>query len=189
MKYLALLRGINVGGKNKIAMSELRQCLSGLGMKNVTTYINSGNVMFESEGSTSVLAKRIETALVQGFKFDSDIIKVLVLTKDELAAVVAKAPNGFGQEPDVYYSDVAFLIGVDDKEALGSFEVNPEVDTIWPGKGVVYYRRLGAKRTKSRLSRVISKPIYKSITIRSWNTTIKLLALLAQNESSSDIIS
>ena len=179
MKYIALLRGVNVGGKNKIAMSELKACFEELGFKNVATYINSGNVLFEAENITEdAVADRVEQELVRSFKFDSDLIKVRIISRDELHTVIAGAPKGFGTEPDIYYSDVAFLIRFDEKEAYESFECNPEVDAIWQGKGVIYYRRLGARRTASRLSKVMGKPVYKSMTIRSWNTTTKLLALL-----------
>jgi uncharacterized protein (DUF1697 family) len=185
MKYLALFRGVNVGGKNKLSMAELKLCLADLGLKNVETYINSGNALFESSELGEKIAKTIEATLVKKFKFDSDIIKVLVASKPQFAAIIADAPKGFGQEPDTYHSDVAFLIDIDAKEAFETFELNPEVDAMWPGKGVVYYRRLSAKRTKSRLSRVISKPVYKSMTIRSWNTTVKLFTLLSRDDSPS----
>jgi uncharacterized protein (DUF1697 family) len=181
MNYLTLFRGVNVGGKNKLSMAELKVCLSELGLKNVATYINSGNAVFESDEPAEKIAKTIEATLVKKFKFDSDLIKVLVLSKSDLAGIVSDAPKGFGQQPDVYYSDVAFLIDVDAKEAFDAFELNPDVDAIWLGKGVVYYRRLGALRTKSRLSRVIGKPVYKSMTVRSWNTVARLFTLLSRD--------
>jgi uncharacterized protein (DUF1697 family) len=185
MNYLALFRGVNVGGKNKLSMAELKVYLGELGLKNVRTYINSGNALFESDKPGATVAKEIEATLVKKFKFDSDIIKVLVLSEEQLAGVVNGAPEGFGKEPGTYYSDVAFLIDVDAEEAFKAFELNPEVDAMWLGEGVVYYRRLGALRIKSRLSRVISKPIYKSMTIRNWNTTVKLLTLLTRDDSAS----
>jgi len=182
MKYLALFRGVNVGGKNKLSMAELKLCLADMGLKNVRTYINSGNALFESDKPGEEIARMIESTLVKKFKFDSEIIKVLVISDRQLKAVVEGAPDGFGKTPDRYYSDVAFLIGVSTEEVFGQFDLNPDVDAIWEGKGVIYYRRLGALRTKSRLSRIIGKPVYKSMTIRSWNTTVKLLALLSSEE-------
>ncbi|HVF69754.1 MAG TPA: hypothetical protein VNA13_04295, partial [Xanthomonadales bacterium] len=77
-----------------------------------------------------------------------------------------------------YYSDVIFLIDVTADEAYKAFEPNPEVDAVWPGTGVIYHRRLIAQLTKSRMSKIIGKPIYKRMTIRSWNTTTKLLSLM-----------
>lgn len=176
--YLALLRGINVGGKNKIPMADLKSCLEDLGFKNVQTYIQSGNVIFESGGSPEKLATQIEAALSKRFKLDSELIRVLVISRDELAKIVEKAPKGFGKEPDKYHSDALFLIGTTSAEVMKQIDVNPEVDATWPGNGVVYYRRLSAKRTKSRLPKIVSKPIYKNMTIRSWNTTTKLLSLM-----------
>ncbi|HET7301867.1 MAG TPA: DUF1697 domain-containing protein [Candidatus Saccharimonadales bacterium] len=181
MKYLALFRGVNVGGKNRLSMAELKTCLEGMGLKNVRTYINSGNAVFEADEQANQVRRKIEQALAKKFTFDSDLIKVLVISKEQLAAIVRSAPKGFGETPEVYYSDVAFLIDEDAQKAFDAFELNPEVDTIWMGEGVIYYRRLGALRTKSRLSKIIGKPVYKNMTIRNWNTTKKLLALLEQD--------
>lgn len=174
MKYVALLRGVNVGGKNKIAMSELKVCLEKLGYDNVTTYINSGNVLFSSSKTSAELAEQIEEALVKGFKFDSELIKVLVLSDAQLEKVIQSAPKGFGTHSETYHSDAVFLIGQSVESAIGEFEIHPEVDRLWEGQGMVYFQRLSAKRTKSRLSKIVMKPIYKSMTIRSWNTVLKL---------------
>jgi hypothetical protein len=94
--------------------------------------------------------------------------------------VVREAPEGFGQEPDKYYSDVAFLKGVSSEKAMQEFEPHPEVDTVWSGPGVVYHRRLAAKLNESRLGRVTSKPVYQNMTIRSWSTVCRLESLLNQ---------
>lgn len=179
MKYLALLRGINVGGNNKISMAELKACLEDVGLENVQTYINSGNVIFSSSKSAAVLAKEIEKTLPQKFNLPVPI-RVLILSKKQLAEVIDKAPVGFGQQPGNYYSDVIFLIGKSAQEAIEQLETHPEVDAAWSGDGVVYYRRLSVRRTASRMGKVVGKPIYKSMTIRSWNTATKLLKLLEE---------
>lgn len=178
MKYVAFLRGINVGGKSKVPMSELKECFEELGFKNVLTYINSGNVIFEAKGAANVVSTKIKTALAKKFKLPIGPIKVVIVSYDQLKTIVRKAPKGFGQTPAKYYSDVVFLIDVASKDAFGTFELHPEVDAVWPGPGVVYFRRLSAKRTKSRMSKIVGKPIYKNMTIRSWNTTTKLLSLM-----------
>jgi uncharacterized protein (DUF1697 family) len=176
--YLILLRGINVGGKNKIFMTELKKCLEEMGFENVTSYINSGNVFVDSKLTAKNVTAKIEEILPGKFKLDSEIIKILAISKEQLETVVKNAPQDFGSEPQKYYSDVIFLLDKTVEELMDQTEINPEVDTAWPGKEVVYYQRLGAKRTKSRLGKVISKPIYKSLTIRSWNTVTKLLNIL-----------
>ena len=78
--YLALLRGINVGGKNKVPMAELKACFEELGCENVRTYIASGNVMFESNKSSADLTEEIQEALPKKFRLDSELIKILVLS-------------------------------------------------------------------------------------------------------------
>lgn len=179
--YLVLLRGINVGGKNKLAMTELTRCLQEQGFKNVTTYIQSGNVVLESDLGASTLGPQVEALLTKNFKLDSALIKVLVLTKDQLQAVINHKPLGFGEQPEKYHSDVVFLMGIDAAQALAVFKPREGVDRVWPGRGVIYSQRLSALRTKSRLSAIVGTPAYQFMTIRNWNTTTKLLSLMLGN--------
>lgn len=176
--YLVLLRGVNVGGKNKVPMADLRECLEKLGFSSVITYIASGNVIVQSPLSAAETKKIIEEALPKTFKLDSELIKVLILSYNELKAVVAKRPKGFGDSPMIYHSDAIFLIDADTAQVMPIFNPREGVDAVWPGRGVVYSQRLSAERTKSRLSVIAMSPFYKSMTIRSWNTTIKLLELM-----------
>ena len=177
-RFVVLLRGVNVGGKNKLAMVELRECLENLGYSRVRTYIASGNVLLESDKDIGVIRTEIENALTKGFKFDSDLIKTLVLTHNQLHAIVTGKPPGFGEEPAMYHSDVIFLMDIAEDTALSVFKPREGVDMIWVGKGVIYSRRVSALRTKSRLNTIIGTPAYTSMTIRTWNTTVRLLALL-----------
>ena len=176
--YLVLLRGINVGGKNKVPMAALRALLEDLGHTDVATYIASGNVILSSDRSAGVIKRELEKALPKTFKLDSELVAVRVLTRAELRAVVAERPKGFGDQPDTYHSDAIFLIGIDAKSAMQVFDPHPDVDRVWPGDGVIYSQRLSAQRTKSRLGKIAGTPAYKSMTIRSWATTLKLLELL-----------
>ncbi|GAA2850134.1 hypothetical protein Acy02nite_33260 [Actinoplanes cyaneus] len=185
--FLVLLRGINVGGKNKVPMAELRKCLEGLGFSGVSTFIASGNVILTSDRPAGETAARIEAALPKAFELDSELVKVLVLTHDQLRAVVDDRPEGFGDQPDKYHSDAIFLIGIDSAEVMPIFNPREGVDRVWPGDGVVYAERLSAQRTKSRLSVMMTSPLYKSMTVRSWNTTVKLLELLDAGAASADL--
>jgi uncharacterized protein (DUF1697 family) len=173
--YLVLLRGINVGGKNKLPMAALKAFLEGLGFDQVQTYIQSGNAIVQSSLSAAGIAGKIEKELGAAFTLDSDLIKVLVLSRRQLKPVVDNRPKGFGDAPDKYHSDAIFLMGLSPKEALTAFSPLDGVDTLWAGKGVIYSQRLSAKRTKSRL---MASPLYKSMTIRTWGTVIKLLDML-----------
>jgi uncharacterized protein (DUF1697 family) len=176
--YLILLRGINVGGKNKVPMAELKKCLEEEGFSGVTTYIASGNVIVQTDKNAAEAKACIEAALPKCFKLDSELIKVLVLTYDQLQAIVRSKPKGFGEQPGTYHSDAIFLMDIDTAQAMAVFSPREGVDVIWPGEGVVYSQRLSALRTKSRLSNIMGTPAYKSMTIRTWNTATKLLELM-----------
>ena len=172
-----MLRGINVGGNNLIKMSDLKACFEAAGFENVRTYINSGNVLFEStESDPAKLTAKVEKIL--GENFDGNV-RALVCSHQQLQAVVKNAPKGFGTKPADYYSDVIFLMPpLTVKEAMTVVSLREGVDQVWEGEGVLYFARLGARRVQSKLGKIIGTKPYKSMTIRNWNTTIKLLALL-----------
>jgi uncharacterized protein (DUF1697 family) len=176
--YVALFRGINVGGRNKLPMAELRDVLADLGLRSVKAYIQSGNAVFESDDAAADIAERIETALPSRFKLDSSIIRVLILDGAQVRAVANEAPRGFGKEPDKYRYDVAFLLGVESAEVLDQIPVNPVVDKTWAGPGAIYYRRLIELVTKTHMTKIIGKPLYANMTIRNWNTTTKLAQMV-----------
>jgi uncharacterized protein (DUF1697 family) len=176
---VVLLRGINVGGKNPVPMARLREVLGELGYADVATYIASGNVILSSDHGPDRIKREIESALPKAFTLHTELVAVLVLTAAQLQAVVADRPKGFGDEPGVYHSDVIFLMGIDATQAMEAFDPRPGIDTVWPGVGVIYSQRLSAKRTKSRLNKVMGSPRYKSMTIRNWATTTKLAELVA----------
>ncbi|MGV3490968.1 MAG: DUF1697 domain-containing protein [Devosia sp.] len=176
--YLALLRGINVGGKNKVPMAGLKALLERLGLDDAATYIQSGNAMFRSPLAAKTIARKIEAGLHDTFKLDDELVKVLVISHDELKAVVAKRPTGFGDQPDTYHSDAIFMMEIDTDEAFAVFTPREGVDQVWKGHNMVYSQRLSAERTKSRLGKIVASPLYKSMTIRSWQTTQKLLELM-----------
>lgn len=177
-RFVVLLRGINVGGKNKVSMAELRRRLLERGFEDVATYINSGNVLLRSDLDAESIATQIETLLHQSFEPDSPLIRALVLTDEQLEAVVEEKPSGFGERPDEYHSDAIFLIGIDAEQAMSVFSPREGVDRIWPGNGVIYSQRVSALRTRSRLGKIAGTPEYQAMTIRNWNTTTKLLSLV-----------
>ncbi|MGH2711749.1 MAG: DUF1697 domain-containing protein [Actinomycetota bacterium] len=107
-RYVALLRGINVGGKNLIKMADLKASFEEGGFENVATYIASGNVIFESsERSAATLTKKIETLLSARFKkYEANVV---VRSKSQMRSILEKAPKGFGAQPARFRSDVLFL--------------------------------------------------------------------------------
>jgi uncharacterized protein (DUF1697 family) len=182
--YVVLLRGINVGGKNKVAMADLRTCLDELGFADVSTYIASGNVILRSDKRAGEVQAQIEKVLPEQFDLDDELIKVLALSLGRFQAVVDDKPAGFGERPDTYHSDAIFLMGITTEQAMAVFAPREGVDEVWPGEDVIYSQRLSAQRTKSKLNKIMASPLYKSMTIRCWSTTVKLLALLKDVDAS-----
>lgn len=176
--YLALLRGINVGGGNIIRMADLRACFEASKFKNVATYIQSGNVLFESpETDQGKLVRKLETALSRAFSPYK--ARIVVRSHAELVQIVREAPKGFGREPQKFRYDVIYLKEpMTAAEAMTSVTAKPGVDVVAVGSDVLYFSRLVAKAAQSHLARIISLPVYQHMTIRNWNTTSKLLALM-----------
>lgn len=176
-QFVALLRGINVGGNNLIKMAELRACFESQGFRDVATYIQSGNVLFKAaESGSANLTPRLEQVLARTFDYQACVV---VRSRKQLQQIVERAPKGFGKEPSKYRYDVIFLKEpLSAKTAMKSVLVKQGVDQAYTGAGVLYFSRLISKASQSQLSRLVSQPVYKSMTIRNWNTTTKLLGLL-----------
>ena len=182
-RYVALLRGINVGGKNLIKMPALKACFEAKGFGNVATYIQSGNVLFVSpETGVAGLTQRVEAMLADAFGYEATVV---VRNRTQMRAVVQRAPKGFGAEPGKYRYDVIFLKEpLTAKVAMTSVPTAPGVDEAHAGTGVLYFSRLIEKATQSRLNRIISSPIYPSVTIRNWNTTTRLESMMSSGTRS-----
>jgi uncharacterized protein (DUF1697 family) len=179
--YVILMRGINVGGKNKIPMAELKQFLEDQGFEDVVTYIQSGNVVLRSELDAKTLGAKIEKSLPKKFKLDSAIIKILALDRKTFKKVVAQAPKEFGKDDSNYRYYVLFPMETRTSEAIKEIDVRQGIDKAWQGDAAIYYRLpslTSPNATKSYLNKVTQKPIYAAITMRNWNTTIKLLEIL-----------
>ncbi|MDR1998046.1 MAG: DUF1697 domain-containing protein [Candidatus Margulisbacteria bacterium] len=178
-EYLALLRGINVGGNNIIKMNELKKLFAEINCTDVVTYIQSGNIIFcAAEKAKTKITDKIAKILYK--KLNSKITMAL-LTFAEMQEIIAKKPEGFGAAKDKYKYDVIFLIKpLQARDALKAFELRAGVDQISAGKNVLYFSRLIKQLTKSKLAKIAASPIYPDITIRNWNTTEKLAELMAK---------
>ena len=181
--YVVFIRGINVSGKNKVTMADLRGHLEELGFSDISTYIASGNIILKSDKTSQAIKTGIERMLPMKFKLDSELIKILVLSPAQLRAVIDHRPAGFGDEPDKYHSDVIFLIDIDPATAMSVFSPLEGVDKVQSGTGVIYSQRLSSRRTSSRLNKIIGTPAYQSMTTRNWSTTTKLLEILEKTNT------
>lgn len=177
MKYLALLRGINVGGNSKVPMSELKVCFESLGYHGVSTYINSGNVIFETdETDTSKLRTAIEAYLKDHFGFE---LLVVLMESKRYKKALDSAPKWWGKDP-AWKHNAIFLIepyNVDDIVAAVG-ELKPDIELLSAGDGVLFQSLEFSKFGKTTTGKLASNPIYKKMTIRNYNTTQKLLSLL-----------
>jgi len=175
--YAALLRGINVGGSNVIRMDDLKKAFEELKFSDVKTYIASGNVIFGSGETDKIkLTCLIEKKLLEKF---GAVIPLVIVGFKEFKRIIGQAPEGFGKESKTRRYDLWFLKEpLSAKEVLQLVKPKEGVDTITGGSGVVYASRLISLAGKSRLIRVNKLPIYQLITVRSWNTGVKLLRLM-----------
>jgi uncharacterized protein (DUF1697 family) len=179
--YLALVRGINVGGNSMIKMADLKAAFEEMGFADIATFIQTGNVLFSSDNSDTIsLTYKIEQGLSKRFNLN---LTVLVISPSQLKHTVEKAPKGFGKEPDKYRYDVIFMIPpLVAKDAIKQIKFREGVDEVTPGKDVIYFSRLISQASKSYVSKIVLLPIYKQMTIRNWNTTTKLLKLMEVNQ-------
>jgi uncharacterized protein (DUF1697 family) len=177
--YVALLRGINVGGKNIIKMDALTRCLTAARLESVRTCIQSGNVIFDSRNSSAEkLASRIERAVSDTFGMPS---RVVVLSYRHLQEVLAKVPASW-RRGSALRCNIAFLRpSIDAADALKQVAVNPGIDSVDIGPGVLYLSTVATQIKKSAFPRLVSTPIYRELTIRNYSTCQKIAAMMVPN--------
>jgi uncharacterized protein (DUF1697 family) len=178
MVYVALLRGINVGGKNRVDMKELKAVFEKAGMTSVRTYINSGNVIFSSSvRSRKTLAQSLEKAIERHFRFR---IAIIVWDLKSMRAVMKALPNTWTND-DKQRCDVMFLWDdVARPSVLKEVDHKPEIEDIRYASGAIIWRCDRKYVTRSRVARIVGTPLYKRMTIRNVNTARKLLQLMEE---------
>lgn len=174
-KHIALLRGINVGGNKKVSMAKLKELFQSLGFQNVSTYINSGNVLFESdEKSDKKLVSIIEQSLFEHFGFE---IQVVVRSLDEIKKIAKAIPETW-QNNTEQRTDILFLWeDFDNKKTLDLIQQTVGVDTLIYTKGAIIWHFDRKHYTKSSMHKFIGTTVYKKMTARNVNTVRKLLKL------------
>lgn len=176
MRYIALLRGINVGGNKKVSMKELTTVLESIDHTGVKTYINSGNVIFSSsEKSLSKLTTELESAIENHFGF---AVKVIVQTAETVQKIAAAIPKDWTND-DQSKCDVIFLDPSDDQpEVVEVPESKPGIDTLKYVPGALIWQVDRKDITRSGLLKIVGTPLYKRSTIRNCNTLRKLASLM-----------
>lgn len=176
MIYVALLRGINVGGNNKVDMKLLKETFLQTGMESVITYINSGNVVFIDKTHTKAeISSLLEQAIFQDFNLE---IKVLIRSKDDYESMMKALPQSWRNDAEMK-CDVLFLWEEIDKETLlAELEIKPGIDTVRYSPGAILWSVDKRNVTKSGLMKLVGTALYKKMTVRNVNTTRKIYEIM-----------
>jgi uncharacterized protein (DUF1697 family) len=177
VRYVALLRGINVGGKTLIKMADLKTCVEALGLDDVSTYIASGNILFETaRRDPAKLETKIGGAIEQQFGLP---VKVVVLDRGAYARIVAAIPKSWPGDGSVR-ANVAFVRrGTDAKQVVRKLDPDPAVEEVKAIDGAILWATKRDALNRSAMRKLIGGAAYKELTVRNLNTTLKLHELLA----------
>ena len=175
--WLVLLRGINVGGKNVIPMQDLRAAFADMGFTDPQTYIQSGNVILGSPRKPAAAAvRRIESGLSRAFGYDA---RVVVLDVAEMRRVVRDVPADWdAADKEMRYNVLFPVTGVRPQDVLAAVAPKPEVEAVHAGAHAVYWSAPFATLTRTAMIKLSGHPVYKQVTVRNLNTTLKLLSLM-----------
>jgi uncharacterized protein (DUF1697 family) len=180
ISYLALLRGINVGGKNVIKMDFLKEIFEKMEFYDVKTYIQSGNILFkDTEIEKEKLARKIEKTLLKNTNYE---IMVLVITLSDLENIIKDIPKEFGNNIKKYTYDVLFLMDkLKPKEIMNKIKMVEGEDKIYEGKKALYVKRFSEKLTGSYIVKALK--ISPNITVRNLKVTKELYGLMLERNN------
>lgn len=175
MTYVALLRGINVGGNHQVEMKKLAEVVGNLGVTSVTTYINSGNVIFNTTHcDVAQLANQLELAISSTFGFE---VPVVVCSLSVIEQICNELPNDWANDQS-YKCDILFLWPTVDEQTLPTTIGSRAVDRVIFLPGAVLWLVARNDLGKSGLLKLVGTQLYKQMTIRNCNTVRKLLPLM-----------
>lgn len=176
MKYVALLRGINVGGNNKVSMTDLRLAMEQSGFLDVTTYINSGNVLFSSDEQD---IQMLRTTCERIIRNCSGVTTTALVISEQKFVSIAKAIDPKATNDSQMRCDVLFLWdAIDQAQIINQLPLRPAIDTVTYVPGAIIWSIDRQNVTRSGLSKMIGTTLYTQMTIRNCNTVRKLAALL-----------
>src|ERR1700680_44826 len=177
MTYVAFLRGVNVGGKGIVSMAAIKEALIALGLSDVRTYINSGNVIFSTRASDAQqLTARIEKALEL---HTGMAINVLVIDHKTLKKMVDAIPRSWVDDKTMRTYVLLLWKELDDPGILDRLRIKPGVDELRYTPGAVVWRVDRENVGRSQMNRIVGTPLYRKITVRSANTMRKVNELTA----------
>ena len=178
--YVAFVRGINVGGKCLVNMAKLRLALQNVGLASVQTYIQSGNILFQSsEKDTTILNRKVSNTIAAEFGIEAQVATV---TAPQWRKVFTQAPMWWGKDADWKHNLIILLPPTKTEEVIEAIgELNAGIEHVEAGDRVVYQSILTSAFSRSASSRLVTRPVYKHITIRNYNTSKKLAELVVDS--------
>ena len=175
-KFVALLRGINVGGKNIIAKDDLKQCFADLGYQNVTTYIQSGNILFHAPtSSVKTVTAQTEKQLADRFSYHA---RAVVLTDRQYAEALELAHPDWGHKTGQKHNALFTLSDTNAKKVLSELpDPLSKYETVSAAKNVIFWSASQKDLSRTTMMKLGKTKIYKQLTVRNHNTTFKILEL------------
>jgi uncharacterized protein (DUF1697 family) len=175
MIYLALLRGINVGGKNKVDMARLKEMFESIGATEVRTHINSGNVIFEHKHARKRLRAAIESLIEDTFGFP---VRIVLRDLEEVKSLAKAIPASWKEDSTMRCYVIFLWEEVDDPSILDRITIKEGLDDVKYLPGAIVWRVDRAVLTRSGMMRLINDELYKLVTIRNVNTVRKLAEMM-----------
>lgn len=167
MKYIALLRGLNVGKEKRIDMKDLKRIFESLNFEKVSTYINSGNIFFETEKEQKDLDQEVKEILKTEYAL---VIPTLIKTEEEIKYIANAIPEEW-QNNSEEKTDVAYLFSeIDSEEILNELPFNREYIEVSYVKGALLWNVKRKNYNKSQLNKIIGHRLYQFMTVRNVNT-------------------
>jgi uncharacterized protein (DUF1697 family) len=176
-RYVALLRGINVGKNKRVAMADLRDLLGGLGYENPATLLQSGNAVFDAADPAATVQPAMERAIAERFGFEVDVV---IRTAEQIDDVLAHDPLGHAADDDSLYV-VAFLSGAPSAAAVAQLETQDFAPELLAFRGSELYAWCPNKINDSPLLKAAGRAkLADHMTVRNWRTVRKIAELAAR---------
>lgn len=182
MAYVALLRGINVGGNSKVSMADLKELFAELGFENISTYINSGNVVFTAprKASVATMTEQIEAAITKRTNLR---VKVLVKDAKTIYEIQHAVSPDWVNNSDMKCGVMFLWPEYDSPDVIKNLTLNSGIDDCFYIDGALVWKVDRPNITRSGMLKIIGTPLYKHMTIRNINTVRKLASILKETEA------
>src|SRR5918999_731235 len=174
--FVALLRGVNVGGNNIISMSSLKASFEKMGFTDVSTYINSGNILFKAkERDARKLETQIEAMLSKEYKLGC---KVVVRSFPEMASLIENLPKDWNADTQWKYNVIFLRHSIDSEKVLESLGAKPEIEKVVYYPGTLLWSARISDISRTTMQKLSSQKLFQDMTVRNTNTTRKLYELM-----------